>query len=156
MLFASLINHLAVQQIREPHGNLISHSKGEKEESSRERRELLVAGSLYFVPLFLQQSSGARCVSVGGGSTKAVFIFYFVYIYCGCFFGLLLVLLPIHAGRFSSPELQVQIYGVYLQCLAKVFISQVKFNSFKLFHCLVGERAERHASGGKIGQHNSY
>lgn len=25
MLFASLINHLAVQQIREPHGNLISH-----------------------------------------------------------------------------------------------------------------------------------
>lgn len=28
MLFASLINHLAAQQIREPHGNLISHGKG--------------------------------------------------------------------------------------------------------------------------------
>lgn len=62
MLFASLINHLAVQQIREPHGNLISHSEGEKEESSRERRELLVVGSLCFISLLLQRSSGARCV----------------------------------------------------------------------------------------------
>lgn len=34
MLFASLINHLAVQQIREPHGNLISRGKGEEEDSS--------------------------------------------------------------------------------------------------------------------------
>lgn len=39
MLFASLINHLAVQQIREPHGNLISHGKGEEEESSGEKKE---------------------------------------------------------------------------------------------------------------------
>lgn len=52
MLFASLINHLAVQQIREPHGNLISHGKGEEEESSGGKRELLVAGSLYFIPFF--------------------------------------------------------------------------------------------------------
>ena len=59
MLFASLINHLAVQQIREPHGNLISHGKGEEGDSSGGKRELLVAGSLYFIPLFspAEQSS---------------------------------------------------------------------------------------------------
>lgn len=39
MLFASLINHLAVQQIQEPHGNLISHGKGEEEESSGGKKE---------------------------------------------------------------------------------------------------------------------
>lgn len=74
MLFASLINHLAVQQIREPHGNLISHSKGEEEESSRGRRELLVVGSLYFIPLFLQRSSGARCV---GGKYNFFYVYYY-------------------------------------------------------------------------------
>lgn len=64
MLFASLINHLAVQQIREPHGNLISHGKGEEEESSGGKRELLVAGSLYFIPLF---SPAERWSKVCGG-----------------------------------------------------------------------------------------
>lgn len=52
MLFASLINHLAVQQIREPHGNLISHGKGEVEENSGGRKSW-VAGALYFIFLTL-------------------------------------------------------------------------------------------------------
>ena len=62
MLFASLINHLAVQQIREPHGNLISHGKGE-EERTVGKREPLVAGSLYFISSFFLPSSGSECVS---------------------------------------------------------------------------------------------
>lgn len=75
MLFASLINHLAVQQIREPHGNLISHGKGEEEESSGGKRELLVAGSLYFIPLFLQRSSSARCVGAEWRGNSVFFFF---------------------------------------------------------------------------------
>lgn len=59
MLFASLINHLAVQQIQEPHGNLISHGKGEEEESSGGKKRAASGRSLYFVPFFsvLGQSS---------------------------------------------------------------------------------------------------
>lgn len=76
MLFASLINHLAVQQIREPHGNLISHGKGEEEESSGGKRELLVAGSLYFIPLF---SPAERRSKVCGGWLEGLLfsLFYF-------------------------------------------------------------------------------
>lgn len=73
MLFASLINHLAVQQIREPHGNLISHGKGEEEASSGGKRELLVAGSLYFIPPFLQRSSGVRS---GRAGCRGTFVFF--------------------------------------------------------------------------------
>lgn len=57
MLFASLINHLAVQQIREPHGNLISHGKGEEEESSGgKKRAASGRVTLFYSPFF---SSGA-------------------------------------------------------------------------------------------------
>lgn len=76
MLFASLINHLAVQQIREPHGNLISHGKGEEEESSGGKRELLVAGSLYFIPLFSPAEHRARCVGV---ERKICWFFFFCF-----------------------------------------------------------------------------
>lgn len=72
MLFASLINHLAVQQIREPHGNLISHGKGEEEESSGGKRELLVAGSLYFIPLF---SPAEQWSKVCGGWMEGLLLF---------------------------------------------------------------------------------
>lgn len=75
MLFASLINHLAVQQIREPHGNLISHGKGEEEESSGEKRELLVAGSLYFIPLF---SLAEHWSKVCGGWMEGLLFFLFL------------------------------------------------------------------------------
>lgn len=50
MLFASLINHLAVQQIREPHGNLISHGKGEAEESSGGKRAESGRATLFYSP----------------------------------------------------------------------------------------------------------
>lgn len=65
MLFASLINHLAVQQIREPHGNLISHGKGEEEESSGGKRAESGRATLFYSPFFFfQRSDGARCVGV--------------------------------------------------------------------------------------------
>lgn len=65
MLFASLINHLAVQQIREPHGNLISHGKGEEEESSGGKRAESGRATLFYSPFFFfQWSDGARCVGV--------------------------------------------------------------------------------------------
>ncbi len=79
MLFASLINHLAVQQIREPHGNLISHGKGEEEESSGGKRELLVAGSLYFIPLF---SPAERWSKVCGGWMEGLLLFFFLLFFC--------------------------------------------------------------------------
>lgn len=52
MLFASLINHLAVQQIREPHGNLISHGKGEEEENSGGERAERGRDTLFYFPPF--------------------------------------------------------------------------------------------------------
>lgn len=76
MLFASLINHLAVQQIREPHGNLISHGKGEEEENSGGKRELLVAGSLYFIPLFSPWEQWSKVC--GGGMQGLLFFSFFL------------------------------------------------------------------------------
>lgn len=61
MLFASLINHLAVQQIREPHGNLISHGKGEEEENSGGRKSWEWQGHSILFSFFSQQSE-VRCV----------------------------------------------------------------------------------------------
>lgn len=61
MLFASLINHLAVQQIREPHGNLISHGKGEEEGNSGGRKSWEWQGHSTLFPFFSQQSE-VRCV----------------------------------------------------------------------------------------------
>lgn len=52
MLFASLINHLAVQQIREPHGNLISHGKEEEEENSGGKRSWEWQGHSILFPFF--------------------------------------------------------------------------------------------------------
>lgn len=52
MLFASLINHLAVQQIREPHGNLISHGKGEEEENSEGKGAESGRATLFYFPPF--------------------------------------------------------------------------------------------------------
>lgn len=72
MLFASLINHLAVQQIREPHGNLISYGKGEEEERTVGEKELRVAGPLYFILPFFSPS-GAAEQGVWGLSGKAFF-----------------------------------------------------------------------------------
>jgi len=63
MLFASLINHLAVQQIREPHGNLISHSKREEEESSRGIRQMLVARSLLYSSFSPKEQWSEMCGS---------------------------------------------------------------------------------------------
>lgn len=60
MLFASLINHLAVQQIWEPHGNLISYGKGEEEERAVGEKELRVAGPLYFILPFFPPSGAAE------------------------------------------------------------------------------------------------
>ena len=76
MLFASLINHLAVQQIREPHGNLISHGKGEEEENSGgKKRAASGRGTLFYSPFF---SSGAVEQGVWGlNGRSVVFSFFF-------------------------------------------------------------------------------
>lgn len=55
MLFASLINHLAVQQIQEPHGNLISHGKGEDEESSGGKERAASGRVTLFYSLFFSE-----------------------------------------------------------------------------------------------------
>lgn len=73
MLFASLINHLAVQQIREPHGNLISHGKGEEEESSGgKKRAASGRVTLFYSPFF---SSGAAEQGVWGLNERTVVFF---------------------------------------------------------------------------------
>lgn len=75
MLFASLINHLAVQQIREPHGNLISHGKGEEEESSGgKKRAASGRVTLFYSPFF---SSRAVEQGVWGLSLGTVVFFLF-------------------------------------------------------------------------------
>lgn len=74
MLFASLINHLAVQQIREPHGNLISHGKGEEEESSGGKRAESGRATLFYSPFFFF-SSGAMEQGVWGLNGRAFFFF---------------------------------------------------------------------------------
>lgn len=63
MLFASLINHLAVQQIREPHGNLISHGKGEEGKNSAGKRAESGRATLFYSPHFLHGSNWA-CVGL--------------------------------------------------------------------------------------------
>lgn len=72
MLFASLINHLTVQQIQEPHGNLISHSKGEEEESSRGNEEAARGGVTLFCSSFPPMEHWIKVC--GGSLERAVFI----------------------------------------------------------------------------------
>lgn len=85
MLFASLINHLAVQQIREPHGNLISRSKGEEEENSGGKKESCKwQGHSILFPFFLQRSSGAKCVGVEWRECYFFFPF-FVFLFAWAF-----------------------------------------------------------------------
>lgn len=80
MLFASLINHLAVQQIREPHGNLISHGKGEAEESSGGKRAESGRATLFYPPpphlFFFFSSPVERWSKVCGSWREGLYLKY--------------------------------------------------------------------------------
>ena len=80
MLFASLINHLAVQQIREPHGNLISHGKGEEEESSGGKRAASGRVTLFYSPFFSPVEQWSK---VCGGWMEGLLIFFFSFFCLG-------------------------------------------------------------------------
>ncbi|KAF3840175.1 hypothetical protein F7725_018892, partial [Dissostichus mawsoni] len=50
--------------IREPHGNLISRSKGEEEENSGGKKRAASGGvTLFYSSFFLQRSTGARALT---------------------------------------------------------------------------------------------
>lgn len=105
MLFASLINHLAVQQIREPHGNLISHGEGEEEKSGGGGR-LAASGRVtqFYSPPSLQRISGARCVGAGLEGLFCFCLFLYFYLYIYIYFYIYSIWLGSHLSHQRSVE----------------------------------------------------